>query len=153
MYMQQNLLASQKPKKITSYDTIIIPFGKNMWFATFCCIIAQFLLLVVMQNLWSYLSGTGNPEDFIFEGLSQVISTIWLQDYRATKVVRVTEFVDIKIRVACNMKSLNLLPSPMAQNSSEVNKMSITFVILYITFRYISLYWTYPQEKAQKMDK
>ena len=76
MYMQQNLLASQKPKKITSYDTIIIPFGKNMWFATFCCIIAQFLLLVVMQNLWSYLSGTGNPEDFIFEGLSQVISMI-----------------------------------------------------------------------------
>ena len=76
MYMHQNLLASQKPKEIASYDTIVIPFEKNMWFATFGCIIAQFLLLVVMQLLWSHVSGTSNPEDFMFEGFSRLILLI-----------------------------------------------------------------------------
>ena len=75
MYMHQNLLASQKPKEIASYDTIVIPFEKNMWFATFGCIIAQFLLLVVMQLLWSRASGTSNPEDFIFEGFPSTYIT------------------------------------------------------------------------------
>ena len=68
MYMHQNLLASQRPKEIASYDTIVIPFENNMWFATFGCILAQFLLLVVMQILWSHVTGTSKPEDFIFEG-------------------------------------------------------------------------------------
>ena len=76
MYMHQNLLASQKPNEIASYDTIVIPFEKNMWFATFGCIIAQFLLLVVMQLLWSHVSGTSNPEDFMFEGFSRLILLI-----------------------------------------------------------------------------
>ena len=70
MYMHQNLLASQKPKNITSYDTIAIPFDTNMWFATLGSIIAQFLMLVVMQNLWSYVTGTSYKWDFIFEGIS-----------------------------------------------------------------------------------
>ena len=68
MYAQENLLASQRPKEIASYDTIVLPFDKYIWFITFSCIFGQFLLLVAMQNLWSYVTGASNPDDYIFEG-------------------------------------------------------------------------------------
>ena len=68
MYAYEIILASQKPKEITSYDTIVIPFDNYIWCFTFCCIIIQFLLLVMMQNLWSYVTGTIKPDDYIFEG-------------------------------------------------------------------------------------
>ena len=74
MYMHQNLLASQKPKEVTSYDTIVIPFETKVWIATICTIIAQFLLLSVMQILWSFVSETNFPDDFIYEGDGKLIS-------------------------------------------------------------------------------
>ena len=68
MYVYGTMLCSQKPKEITSYDTIVIPFDNYVWCFTFSCIITQFLLLVTMQNLWSHVRGTHNPADYIFEG-------------------------------------------------------------------------------------
>ena len=61
-------MASQKPISITTYDTIIIPFDKYVWVFTICSIIAEFILLIAMQNVWSFMTGTNNPDDFIFEG-------------------------------------------------------------------------------------
>ena len=69
MYSYELVLGSQKPKEISAYDTIVIPFDKYIWFFTFGCIITQFLLLVVMQNVWSHVTGTHNPADFLFEGI------------------------------------------------------------------------------------
>ena len=68
MYNFEEFLASQKPKEITSYDTIIIPFDKYVWSFIFGCIYAQFLLLVIMQLLYSNVTGTRLPKDFIYEG-------------------------------------------------------------------------------------
>ena len=70
MYMIELLLASKRPQEIASYDTIVIPFDKYTWFMTSCYIITQVLLLLVMQNLWSKITGTRNPTDFYFEGYS-----------------------------------------------------------------------------------
>ena len=69
MYIDEIILASQKPKEITSYDTIIIPFDKYVWYFTLGCIITQFLLLIIMQNLWSSVTGINNPNDYVFEGM------------------------------------------------------------------------------------
>ena len=69
MYLDETILASKKPKEITSYDTIIIPFDKYVWSFTLACIITQFLLLIMMQTLWSSVTGTSRPRDFVFEGL------------------------------------------------------------------------------------
>ena len=71
MYVHEEILASQRPKEITTYDAIIIPFDIYTWCFTFGCIIAEFLLLIAMQNIWSYMKGTNNPDDFIFEGSFQ----------------------------------------------------------------------------------
>ena len=68
MYAEEVIMASQKPMEVTTYDTIIIPFDKYVWLFTICCIIAEFMLLIAMQNVWSYVTGTKNPDDFIFEG-------------------------------------------------------------------------------------
>ena len=69
MYKGGTIMASQRPKEITSYDTIVIPFDKYVWFFTLGCIITQFLLLGMMQIIWSSVTGTRRPRDFVFEGL------------------------------------------------------------------------------------
>ena len=61
-------IASQKPKEIMTYDTITIPFDKYVWSFTFCCIFAQFVLLVIMQLLYSHVTGTQNKRDYVYEG-------------------------------------------------------------------------------------
>ena len=76
MYAQENILASQRPTEIASYDMIVLPFDKYIWFITFSCIFVQFLLLVAMQNLWSYVIGASNPDDYIFEGYALKIVEI-----------------------------------------------------------------------------
>ena len=68
MYTYGDFLASQKPKELTSFDTIIIPFDKYVWFCMIGCISAQFLLLIKMQYLYSYVTGTRLPNDFMYEG-------------------------------------------------------------------------------------
>ena len=69
MYTDEIFLASRKPKETTSYDTIIIPYDKYVWYFIFGCICAQFLFLVIMQHLYSNVTGTRNPNDFIYEGI------------------------------------------------------------------------------------
>ena len=68
MYTSELFLMSQKPREIASYDTIILPFDKFVWAFMFGCICAQFLLLIVMQELYSTVTRTRNPDDFIYEG-------------------------------------------------------------------------------------
>ena len=80
MYLSQTVITSQKPKEITTYDMLIIPFDKYVWSFTLGCIITQFLLLVMMQNLWSNVTGTSNPNDYVFEGLAiQNLFGYWLK--------------------------------------------------------------------------
>ena len=69
MNMFEYVMGSKKPGEIASYDTIIIPFDNYVWSFIFGCICAQFLLLVMMQHLYSNVTGTSNPTDFIYEGL------------------------------------------------------------------------------------
>ena len=68
MYTFESRLLSRKPDEITSYDTIIIPFDKYVWSFTFGSIFAQFLLLVIMQHLYSKVTGARITIDFIYEG-------------------------------------------------------------------------------------
>ena len=68
MYTIGLLFASKKPRELTTYDSIVIPFDKYVWAFMFGCICAQFLLLVLMQQLYSIVAGTRNSIDFIYEG-------------------------------------------------------------------------------------
>ena len=68
MYMSERFIASKKPTEVMSYDTIIIPYDKYVWLCTCGCICTQFLLLIAMQYLYSHVTETRNPNDFIYEG-------------------------------------------------------------------------------------
>ena len=68
MYTYEFYFGSKKPDQITTYDTIIIPFDKYVWTFMFVCICTQFLLLVLMQQLYNNVTGTQNPDNFIYEG-------------------------------------------------------------------------------------
>ena len=68
MYTYDFYFGSKKPEELTTFDTIIIPFDKYIWAFMFSCISAQFLLLVLMQQIYSTVTGTRNSIDFIYEG-------------------------------------------------------------------------------------
>ena len=68
MYCNQYIFASKKPVPIPSYDTIINPFDLFTWTCTFAAIISQFLLLLLLQNIWCHVSGKVKPEDYVYEG-------------------------------------------------------------------------------------
>ena len=68
MYTLEIFFASKKPGELATFDSIVIPFDKYVWAFMFGCICAQFLLLVLMQQLYSIVAGTRNSIDFIYEG-------------------------------------------------------------------------------------
>ena len=68
MYAHNWALQSRRPKQVASYDTIVNPFDHFTWGFTFLSIVIQFLLLLLIQNVWSKASGAPNPDDYIYEG-------------------------------------------------------------------------------------
>ena len=70
MYTIEFYLNSQKPRSTTTYDTIVIPFDKYVWTFMIVCICTQFLLLVLMQQLYNNATGTENQDNlqYLYEG-------------------------------------------------------------------------------------
>ena len=70
MYDHPYFMVSSRPEQIACYDTIVYPFDFYVWVFTFGIIIAQFILLLIAQNLWSFATGKPNPRDYIFQGFN-----------------------------------------------------------------------------------
>ena len=68
MSMYEYIMGSKKPQEIISYDTIIYPMDAYVWLFVLISSLAQFILLHIAQNIWSYSSNLKNPVDHIFEG-------------------------------------------------------------------------------------
>ena len=68
MYQVPHILASARPQPIVTYDSIVYPFDIQVWGFTFACIIAQFILLLIMQYVWSKVSGRPNNIEYVYEG-------------------------------------------------------------------------------------
>ena len=68
MSMYEYIMGSKKPEEIATYDTIIYPFDAATWLFTICSILSEFLLLILAQNLWSYIYKSKTPDDYIYEG-------------------------------------------------------------------------------------
>ena len=67
MNMYEYIMASKKPEKVASFDTIIYPFDTYSWLCIIFSILAEFLILIFAQNLWSYMYSSTNPEDYIYQ--------------------------------------------------------------------------------------
>ena len=68
MYQVPLILASARPQQIVTYDSIVYPFDKQVWGFTFACIVAQFILLLVVQYAWCKVSGRPNNIEYVYEG-------------------------------------------------------------------------------------
>ena len=68
MYVHQLLITTGQPKEIVSYDTIVYPFDIYVWGFAGGTIIVVFILLMVMQNLWSIIVEEQNPRDYLYQG-------------------------------------------------------------------------------------
>ena len=69
MYKHEYVMMSKKPHAIASFDTIIYPFDSFIWIFTLGCMLAEFGMLLLMQNSWNKASGTSNNNNHVFEGL------------------------------------------------------------------------------------
>ena len=73
MYMHEFLMMSKKPHEIASFDTIFYPFDSFIWVFTLGCMLAEFVVLLLMQNSWHKASGRQNHDDYVFEGKCLII--------------------------------------------------------------------------------
>ena len=73
IYMYEYVMGSKKPEEIASYDTFIYPFDAYSWLCTICSILAEFLVLVFAQNLWSYMYSSTNPVDYVYQGTDSLV--------------------------------------------------------------------------------
>ena len=69
MYEQGVSIIVRRPREIISYDTIFYPLDYLVGVSLFSIIVAQFILLIIMQHVWSIASGKPIPQDYIFQGL------------------------------------------------------------------------------------
>ena len=71
MYIHEFVMMSKKPHEIASFDTIIYPFDSYVWIFTLGSMLAEFVMLLLMQNSWHRASGISNNDDYnyVFEGL------------------------------------------------------------------------------------
>ena len=69
MFQESGILMSALPRPIVTYDSIVYPFDQLVWGSTFACIIAQFLLLQVMQYVYCKASDTPNHIEYVYSGV------------------------------------------------------------------------------------
>ena len=68
MYLHELYMKQRKPMKIASFETLIHPFDNSVWAFTIGCTVIIFFVLVVMQKLWSRVSGKASPNGYMFQG-------------------------------------------------------------------------------------
>ena len=57
-----------KPKKIASFGTLIYPVDTYTWALVFGAMAAEFIILIIMQLVWSNVAAKSTPKDFIYQG-------------------------------------------------------------------------------------
>ena len=58
---------------MTSFDALVYPCDKYVWYATFSMALAMFFALVVIQKTWLHATGEKQPNGWIFQGMYMTI--------------------------------------------------------------------------------
>ena len=76
MYMNTFVMAQRKPMSIASFETLIRPYDGTVWAFYIGCTSMVFMLLIVMQTIWSSVSGKISPKGYMFQGDMILISWV-----------------------------------------------------------------------------
>ena len=68
MHTYKWVLQSRRPKPVASYVTIVKTYDNYTWGFNILSLVVKFFLLLLVQNMWSKVSGGANPQDYIYEG-------------------------------------------------------------------------------------
>ena len=68
MYFYDFVIGSRKPLEISSFMALVYPLDFYAWILFLLCSIVMFLILIIMQKLWSSASGETYSLNYLFEG-------------------------------------------------------------------------------------
>ena len=57
-----------KPKEVASFATLMDPFDNFSWAFVFGAVVVEFIILIIMQLVWSYVAEKATPKDFVYQG-------------------------------------------------------------------------------------
>lgn len=57
-----------KPNEIAFFGTLTYPLDSYTWYLIVAAMSAEFMILIIMQVLWSNAVGASKPKDFIYQG-------------------------------------------------------------------------------------
>ena len=66
-----------KPKEIASFGTLTYPADSYTWYLVVGVVSAEFMILIIMQVLWSNAAGSSTPKDFIYQGENIKRANMW----------------------------------------------------------------------------
>ena len=68
MYFYEFVLGSRKPLEISSFIALVYPLDYFTWILSLLGTIVVFLILIIMQKLWSHASGETYHLDYLYQG-------------------------------------------------------------------------------------
>ena len=57
-----------KPKEIASFGTLVYPVDTYTWALVFGAVAAEFIILIILQLVWSNVAENPTPKDFVYQG-------------------------------------------------------------------------------------
>ena len=68
MYFYEFVIAGRKPLEISSFMALVYPLDLPTWILSLLGTIVMFLILIIMQKLWSHVSGEAYIPDYLYQG-------------------------------------------------------------------------------------
>ena len=68
MYFYEFVFYSRRPLEISSFRALGYPLDFFTWIFSLVCTIVMFLILIIMQKLWSHESGESYLPEYLFQG-------------------------------------------------------------------------------------
>ena len=68
MYFYEFVIMGRKPLEISSFNALAYPLDLLTWILSLLGTIVMFLILTIMQKLWSHASGEAYFPEYLYQG-------------------------------------------------------------------------------------
>ena len=68
MYFHEFVIIARKPSEISSFMALVYPLDLLTWILYLLGTIVIFLILIIMQKLWSRVSGEAYFPEYLYQG-------------------------------------------------------------------------------------
>ena len=68
MYFHEYVIIGRKPLEISSFMALVYPLDPLTWILSLLGTILMFVILLIMQKLWSHASGEAYLSEYLYQG-------------------------------------------------------------------------------------